>query len=382
MARYHLPLFWLALFTAEQLVPRRYQVIRDGKAVWSKDEWPYLIAEKDGALRLLESRSAYLVRAFSSDIGEGLRQFIDFLGADKQPFIHVCTMEIGGMVGTAAEWWPEMKVMLSLFSEEPPRFDGDPQGAPQLEQLPPGWRKYIERMTANFRIGSKIDMHYFAGESEAVHTKTPWQPNVDDEYDRAIADYNEAIRLDAKDVTAYNARGTAWRAKGDLDRAIADYNEAIKLDPKYAHAYVNRGRAWESKGECDRAIGDYDQAIRLHPDYTDAYIDRGRAWESEGDYDRAIVDYSEAIRLDPGYAPAYVNRGRTWQSKGDYDRAIVDYSEAIRLDPGYAPAYVNRGHAWESNGECDRAVSDYNEAIRLDPNDAWACAARSRACKD
>ena len=40
---------------------------------------------------------------------------------------------------------------------------------------------------------------------------------------------------------AYNNRGNAYKANGDLDRAIADYNQAIALDPKYALAYNNRG---------------------------------------------------------------------------------------------------------------------------------------------
>ena len=63
------------------------------------------------------------------------------------------------------------------------------------------------------------------------------------DYDRAIADYNEALRLDPKDASAYNNRGSAYAGEGDHDRAIADYNEALRLDPKYVYAYYNRGSA-------------------------------------------------------------------------------------------------------------------------------------------
>jgi hypothetical protein len=176
MARYHLPAFWLALFTAKDIVPRRYWVVENDEDVLSDDDWPYLVAEKASSLRLLESRSDYLMSAFSSDIRTGLRQFIDFLSADRQPFVQVCTLEIGSMVCTAPEWRSELQTMLSLFGEPAPRLDGDPDRPPQFEALPPGWRKYTERMTARFRNDRKIDMNYFAGESEAVRTVPPWDP--------------------------------------------------------------------------------------------------------------------------------------------------------------------------------------------------------------
>ena len=38
--------------------------------------------------------------------------------------------------------------------------------------------------------------------------------------------------IDPKYADAYNNRGLAYRAKGDYDHAIADYNEAIRLDPR------------------------------------------------------------------------------------------------------------------------------------------------------
>jgi tetratricopeptide (TPR) repeat protein len=62
-------------------------------------------------------------------------------------------------------------------------------------------------------------------------------------FDKAIANFNEAIRLYPSDASAFNSRGNAYAHKGNLYRAIADYNEAIRLKPNYALAFCNRGIA-------------------------------------------------------------------------------------------------------------------------------------------
>ena len=64
---------------------------------------------------------------------------------------------------------------------------------------------------------------------------------------------------------AYYNRGNAWYAKNEYDTAIADYDDAIRLNPKDALAYNNRGSAWNAKTEYDKAIVDFNEAIRLDP---------------------------------------------------------------------------------------------------------------------
>ena len=50
----------------------------------------------------------------------------------------------------------------------------------------------------------------------------------------------------------HNNRGNAWREKGEYDKAIADYDQALAINPKFAPAYSNRGLAWEKKASTTR----------------------------------------------------------------------------------------------------------------------------------
>jgi tetratricopeptide (TPR) repeat protein len=61
------------------------------------------------------------------------------------------------------------------------------------------------------------------------------------EPDHAMADYNEAIRLNPKFSVAFNNQGTTFARKKDYARAIADYTEAFRLDPEHAEALFRRG---------------------------------------------------------------------------------------------------------------------------------------------
>jgi len=74
------------------------------------------------------------------------------------------------------------------------------------------------------------------------------------------------IRLNPDNSGSYNLRGNAYYyGKGDYDSAIADYTDAIRIDPNYAIAYNVRGNAYYSKRDYNRAIADYEAALRIEP---------------------------------------------------------------------------------------------------------------------
>ena len=162
-------------------------------------------------------------------------------------------------------------------------------------------------------------------------------------YDRAIDDYNKAIRFDTKYAIGFNNRGIAYLRKGRIDRAIEDFDEAIGLNPKYAMAFVNRAIAYEEKAQWD----------------FDAYL-------TEGTYeDRAMHDLDKAIRLDRNNAIAFRNRGFVNTRMQRYDRAIQDFDEAIRLDPRIGSHFSGRAYALRFVGQYERAIADYRRALTL-----------------
>jgi len=69
---------------------------------------------------------------------------------------------------------------------------------------------------------------------------------------------------------AYSNRGNAFDDRKDYERAIADFDAAIKIDPRYATAFYNRGNSKLNSGDRAGAIADYRQALELRPGFKEA----------------------------------------------------------------------------------------------------------------
>jgi tetratricopeptide (TPR) repeat protein len=177
---------------------------------------------------------------------------------------------------------------------------------------------------------------------------------------------------------AFNNRGVGYRLKGDQDRAIADYTQAIKLNAKFAAAFNNRGVAYDKKGEFDRAIQDYDQAIKLKPS-TEAHFNRGNAYLGKSQYASAIDDYNQAIKLKADFAAAFDNRCWARAVVGILKTALADCNEALRLVPNNAATLDSRAFIFLKMTQFDAAVSDFDAALRIEPQLAFALYGRGLA---
>ena len=192
------------------------------------------------------------------------------------------------------------------------------------------------------------------------------------DYQEAIEDFTQAIKINSNYAEAYLKRGNARYYLGDYQGTIEDYNQAIIINPNYAEAYNSRGCARYSSGDPQEAIKDFTQAIEINPNYAKAYSNRGNARSYLGDYQAAIEDCNQAIKINPNHATAYNNRGNAHSDFGDYQEAIEDYNQAIKINPNYVHAYFNRGFALDELEDYQAAIKDYTQAIKINPDYADA----------
>ncbi len=111
-------------------------------------------------------------------------------------------------------------------------------------------------------------------------------------------------------------RGIAWKCKGDYDFALKDLDEALRLRPNIHPPRYARGEIYLTLKEYDKALADANYGIKVGREY-------GGFWELGGDirmaqknYDKARSNYSEAILRDPKPARIYRKRGYVAQNRG------------------------------------------------------------------
>jgi tetratricopeptide (TPR) repeat protein len=99
----------------------------------------------------------------------------------------------------------------------------------------------------------------------------------------------------------YIDRGQIHYTQGRYDNAIADFDQAARLDPFAPLAYGNRANAYAMTKRYERALIDYSQAIDLDPAYTAAYTGRGLIYEARGNREKAWRDFSAALAVEAKY---------------------------------------------------------------------------------
>ncbi len=142
-----------------------------------------------------------------------------------------------------------------------------------------GWAVY----DSFFRTSDPGDMAYHAANNFFD----------DGVYDRALQEYDLALRLNPANIDALRGRARSLMQLGRHDEALREFNLAIEQQPDFAATYANRGILHDRIGRYEDAISDYEKALRL-----DSKLAEGPHW------------LTRFLRLQPQKPPTIADRAR------------------------------------------------------------------------
>ena len=186
------------------------------------------------------------------------------------------------------------------------------------------------------------------------------------------------------------ADGAQAQQRGDFQRAIRDYQEFLKLRPNSLEAEVNLGAALVHEGQFDDAIVLYRSALSHAPGNKGVLLNLALAFYKKGDLTKAREQFAlgsaliasgrrregiariEQVAKKESSADAYLLAGSTLLELNDFARARDDLEIALRLNPKLPGIYSLIGTARDNTGDLERAEAAFRQALKINADDFTA----------
>ena len=115
--------------------------------------------------------------------------------------------------------------------------------------------------------------------------------------ERAIATYEQVLRLQPDDVQARFALAVALAQIGRVGEAVAHYQQVVRIEPGHFEAHSNLAALLARAGRLDEAIPHFEQAVRLRTDRVEMHMNLAVAYSSAGRFPDALAAAQHARDL-------------------------------------------------------------------------------------
>jgi tetratricopeptide (TPR) repeat protein len=160
--------------------------------------------------------------------------------------------------------------------------------------------------------------------------------SIQDNWENARKEFEEALRIEPSYVEDLDALGLALEALGDDSGAVANYERAIALNEvrkgSFASAHVNLSAYYNRKSEPERALAYANKALELDPKSDRAWFQKGKAAEGEGHLNDAVDSVNRAISFNPRSSSYYYVLAGLYRRLGKMEDSRKALDAFTRLD--------------------------------------------------
>lgn len=188
------------------------------------------------------------------------------------------------------------------------------------------------------------------------------------QYDRALACYEKAERLEPKLATIWYNRGLVYERMKDHQAAVKQLTKAMAEVPashRYAMALSRNLRAIGKTSDADQLLK---SVLDQTPQMPEDWVFRGLARLTQSPED-ALLDFEKAQTFESMYFTAGQNRAHVLSEYLNRRKeAIGVLTELLQRDPDYAPALTGRAVLYARENQRDMALADLEQCHRLNPS--------------
>lgn len=189
--------------------------------------------------------------------------------------------------------------------------------------------------------------------------------------------WRRAVAVDPECVICHYNLGTVYDGEKENDRAIDEYDAALRYDADYAKAANNKGVVLARTDRLDEAIASYKDAIRADANYVDPYLNLAAAYKMRNDYAAIIPLYERVLEIARTVPTAQVNvaevsvgLGTALMHVGRLQEAFQLLAAAVDADPSNTPGRVSLAQTLARAGRREDALRQLQQAMRIAPKDA------------
>lgn len=207
--------------------------------------------------------------------------------------------------------------------------------------------------------------------------KNPQQPEVlhhlgllaaqQGDFQKAIAQFKQAISLDSGIAVFHNNLGNALKAAKQPADAITAYQTALKLNANYAEAHNNLASIYLQQNNFGAALQHYTLAVQLQPDYLEAHVNLGLLFIKQGAIDAAIDQFNHVLQLEPQFAVAHWQLGNLYLTQNKLDKAEYHYKFLLNLKSDHLQTINNLGVVYLKQNKPEQAIAQFQKALEIDP---------------